>query len=65
MDEEIAIDVESNLKKATLQAQKTNPDKKTIQDYVEKSKKLLEGIVSAAGLVKVLSEAGKVVGTLF
>ncbi|MCL1470189.1 hypothetical protein [Argonema antarcticum] len=65
LDEEIAIDVESNLKKATVQSQKPNPDKKTIQDYLEQAKKLLAGIASAAGLVTGLSEAAKAVGMLF
>ncbi|MBD2181928.1 hypothetical protein [Aerosakkonema funiforme] len=65
LDEEIAIDVESNLKKATIQAQKPEPDKKTIQEYLDRAKKLLAGIASAAGLVTALSEAAKAVGMLF
>jgi hypothetical protein len=65
LDEETGIDVESNLKKAEIQSQKSNPDKKTMLDYIEQAKKLLEGIKSVTGLVTGLSEAAKVIGMFF
>jgi hypothetical protein len=64
LDEETAIDVESSLKKAIIQTQKPNPDKKTIQEHLEQAKKLLGGIVSMAGLVTTLSEAAKAIGIM-
>jgi hypothetical protein len=65
LDEEVAVDVKSNLEKATLQAQKVNPDKKVLLDYIEQAKKLLEGISSMTGLVAALTEAAKAIGAFF
>ena len=62
LDAETAIDAESNLKKAALQAKKENPDKKTLLGYLEQTRKILQEVVSVTGLVKGLSDAIKVVG---
>jgi hypothetical protein len=65
LSSEVAIDVESNLKKATIQAQKENPDKKALLDYIGQAKKLLENISSMTGIVTALTEAAKVIRALF
>lgn len=65
LNEEVAIDVESNLKKATIQAQKVNPDKKVLLDYVEQAKKLIENISSMGSVLTALNEVAKVIGGLF
>ena len=64
-DDEIAIDVESKIRKAIVQAQKPKPDKKTTLDYLGEAKALIEGIASAAGLVTALTQAVEMVRRLF
>jgi len=63
--EDVAIDVEAKMKKAILQAQKPEPDKRTTLDYLNEAKALLEGVASAAGLVTALTQAVEVVKRLF
>jgi hypothetical protein len=63
--EEIAVDVESHIKKAVIEAGKLEPKKKSILDHLEGAKKLLDGITSATGLVTALMQAAKIVGGLF
>jgi hypothetical protein len=65
INEEIAIDIESNIKKATVQAKKRNPEKAVIVGYIDKARKLLESVPSMTGLVKALTEAIQVIGALF
>ncbi len=57
LEQDTAIDVEANLKKAIVQSQKPEPDKKAVMDYLGNAKQLLEGLTSAATLVKVLKDA--------
>lgn len=65
LDQDKAVDVEAKLKKAILQAQKPEPDKKTTLDYLSEARALIEGIASAAGLVTGLTQAAALVGKLF
>jgi hypothetical protein len=65
VDADVAIDVESKIKKAILQTQKPESDKKTTLDYLNEAKALLEGVTSAAGLVTALTQAAEVVKRLF
>ena len=61
VNEDIAIDVDAKLKKAVVQIEKPNPDKKTIIDHINQAKALLGSITSASGLVKPLVEVKSVV----
>lgn len=65
LDEDVAVDVEAKLKKAIHQAQKSEPDKKALQDYLNEAKALLEGVASMAGLVAGLAKAAEMVGRFF
>jgi hypothetical protein len=65
LDQEISADVEAKLKKAVIQAQKPETDKKTILDYLGEAKSLLVNIASVAGLVKGISEAIETVRKFF
>jgi ribosomal protein S20 len=65
LDEEMAVDVESHLKKAAIQTQKSEPDKKTLLDHLLEAQQLIAGVASAAGLIKGFAEAAEVVRRLF
>ena len=65
LDAEISTDVEANIKKAIIQSQKPEPDKKTITNYLEQAKTLLSNIALVAGLVKGISEAIEIVRKFF
>ncbi len=65
LDAEIAADVESKLKKATIQAQKPEPDQATLLSYLSDAKNLLASIASMVGLVKGISGAIETVRKLF
>ena len=54
---EVAIDIESNVKKAMLQAEKSKPDKQIIIDNINGAKTIIEGVASAVGLVNGFVEA--------
>jgi hypothetical protein len=54
---EVAIDVESNIKKAVFQSEKSKPDKQSILENINGAKTLIEGVASAAGLVNGFVEA--------
>ncbi len=63
--EDVSVDVESHIKKAIIEAEKSEPKKKTIINHLEGAKSLLDGITSATGLVTAILQATKVVGGLF
>ncbi len=65
LDAEISTDVEANIKKAIIQSQKPEPDKKAITHYLEEAKTLLSNIALVAGLVKGISEAIEIVRKFF
>jgi hypothetical protein len=64
-DEETATDAEYKLKKAVQQAKNPDPDKKSILDYLDKVKGLIEGVAVASGMVKALVQAAEVVQKFF
>lgn len=57
INDDVAVDVEANIRKATIQADKPQPDKERILDYLNKAKGLIEGITSATGLVAGIVQA--------
>jgi len=61
VNEDIAIDVDAKLRKAVVQFERPNPDKKTIIDQINEAKVLLGSRTSASGLVKPLVEVISVV----
>lgn len=65
LDAEIAIDVESNLKKAIIQTEKDTPNKKSLLQYLQEAKALIEGVTSAAGLVTAFGQAIEIANRLF
>ena len=65
VDEEVAVDVESRLKKAIVQAKKPEPDKKSILDHLNEAKALIEGVAAAGGMVAALAQAAEVVQKFF
>ncbi len=62
---ETAIDVEAKVKKAVIEAQKQEPNPKTILDNLDKAKGLIESLTSATGLVSGLVKAINMVRRLF
>jgi len=65
IQEEIAIDVEANLQKAIVQAEKEKPDKKTILDHINSAKAMIDGLASASGLISALIQAANLAKGLF
>jgi hypothetical protein len=65
LDEDLAVDVESQIKKAILQAKKPEPDKKTIMDRLKDAKTLIEGVTSLGGMVQGLAKAAEMVQQFF
>ena len=65
LKEEVAVDVESHIKKAVIESGKSEPKKKSILEHLEGAKKLLDGVTSATGLVTALIQAIKIIGGLF
>jgi len=65
VDEEIAVDVDSKIKKVIIQAEKPEPNKKSILDHLREAQELIGGVAAAAGLVKGLAEAAEVARRLF
>ena len=65
IDEEIAVDVDSKIKKAIIQTEKKQPNKKSILDHLREAQELIGGVATAAGLIKGLAEAAEVVKRLF
>ena len=65
LDEETATDAQYQVTKATQQARKPDPDKKTIVEHLTTAKTLIEGVTAAGGLVTALTAAIQVVQRLF
>jgi hypothetical protein len=63
--EEVAVDVEADLRKAVIQAEKPAPDKKSMLEYLDDAKALVEGVTSATGLVAGIAQAAELVRRLF
>ena len=63
--EDVAVDVESHIRKAVIEIEKPEPKKSTILEHLDGAKKLLDGITSATGLVSALMQAAKITGSLF
>jgi len=64
-DEETAIDAEYKVTKAVQQANKPEPDKKTVLDHLQEAKALIGGVAAAAGLVTALTQAAEMVQKFF
>ncbi len=64
-DEDVATDAQYQVKKAVIEAQKPQPDKKTIADRLAGAKTLIEGVAAAGGLVNALVKAAEVVQKFF
>jgi hypothetical protein len=65
LSEETATDALYQITKATQQAKKSDPDKKTILDHLTTAKTLIEGVTAAGGLVTALAAAIQIVQKLF
>lgn len=65
LPEEKSIDVEANIKKAVLQAQKPTPDKSIVIKYLDEARKLIIDVAAVAGLVKGISQAIETVSKVF
>lgn len=65
MSEEMAADVEHQLRKARIEAKKPDADKPTVLEYLRKAKTLIEGVVAAGGLVTAISKAAEVAQKVF
>lgn len=65
IQDETGVDVESHIKKAIIQVEKSSPDKKSILQNIENAKKLIEGIASASGLVSALIQAAELARKFF
>ena len=57
LDEILATDVEAEIKKAVIKADKPSPDKQSILEHLEKAKKLVGNIAALAGLVTSIAQA--------
>ena len=65
IDAEIVTDAEYQITKAIQQAQKPQPDKKTIVDHLNSAKKFIDGVVVGGGMVAGLVKAITLVQQLF
>jgi hypothetical protein len=65
LEEDTAVDVESNLKKAITRAKKPKPDKTGIIGYLNSAKGLIEGVTSVSGLVTAVTKAVEAVQKFF
>lgn len=65
IQKDIAVDVESHIKKAVIEIEKTEPKKESVLDHIEGAKSLLDGITSATGLVTALIQAAKIASGIF
>jgi hypothetical protein len=62
---EPATDAKYQLDKAVHEAQKPQPDKKKVADYLAQAKMAIEGIAAVGGLVAALTKAAELVEKLF
>lgn len=65
INEETSTDAEYQLTKALQQAKKPQPDKKTILNYLNTAKELVEGIATTGGLVAALVNITELVRRIF
>ena len=65
INQETAIDIEANVKKVIVQAEKNEPDKSIMLDHLEQAKLLLDGLISATSLVTALIQAAEIVRKFF
>jgi hypothetical protein len=65
LSDEMATDAQDQITKASQQAKKPDPDKKTIMDHLSTAKTLIEGVTAASGLVTALAAAMQIVQKLF
>lgn len=65
LNDKIAAEVESKINSDIVQAQKPKPEKKTIVEYLDEAKKLIEGLTSASGLVAAIIKTADLVRTVF
>ena len=65
LDGEVSTDIKAKIEKAIIQAQKPEPNKKTIMDYLKEARSLLTDIVVVAGLAEGISEAIEIVRKFF
>ena len=64
-NEDVATDAQYQVKKVVIEAQKPQPDKKTISDRLASAKTLIEGVAAAGGLVTALTKAVEIVQKFF
>lgn len=62
---ETATDARYQLDKAVHEAEKPEPDKKKVVDYLAQAKTAIEGIAAVGGLVTALTKAAELVEKLF
>ncbi|GHO63922.1 hypothetical protein KSC_028140 [Ktedonobacter sp. SOSP1-52] len=65
IDKKKATDVDYQLTKAALEAEETQPNKKTILDHLQTAKSLLEGITAVGGVVNGIVGAIEAVRHIF
>ncbi|MFL5694819.1 MAG: hypothetical protein ACJ795_23765 [Ktedonobacteraceae bacterium] len=65
LSEGTATDAQYQITKASQQAKKPDPDKKTIVDHLTSAKTLIEGATATSGLVTALAAAIQIVQKLF
>ena len=65
LSEEVATDAQYQITKASQQAKKPDPDKKTIMHHLTTAKTLIEGVTATSGLVTALAAALQIVQKLF
>ena len=65
IDVEVFTDAEYQMTKAIQQAQKPEPDKKSIVDRLNNAKSLLEGVTAVSGIVAALDKVVPLVIGLF
>ncbi len=65
IDEETILDGDYHVRKAILEAKKSEPSKKSIIDQVGKAKALFEDFTAATGLVIALMKAAEIASSLF
>lgn len=65
LDKEVSVDVESQLKKASINAENSEPDKNKVVKYLENAKDLIGGVTSAKSLFDSISQAVESISKLF
>lgn len=65
IDAELVTDVQYQIQKAVVQAQKPEPNKNVILEHLNKAKNFVEGAIEAGGIVKGIIKAIELVQNLF